>query len=100
MSATIPPIKEPPRRMAMPGRRLLEYWTPNMWRWRERFSRENVMNSLRTLAWVVPLTILIWIYAEREQLATEPVVIIPIDVKTTAPNRVVTLISPADKNIT
>jgi len=67
--------------------------------WSEHFTRENVISVLKNLAWVVPLTILIWIYAEREQIATEPGRVIPIDVRTTAPNRIVTLITPADKNI-
>jgi hypothetical protein len=63
------------------------------------FSREHWGNFLRSLPWVVPLTLLIWIYAEREQLADEPKVTIPIDVRTSDPNRYVTLVSPREKNI-
>src|SRR5688500_925653 len=37
-------------------------------RWaRDTFNREQLLSSLRALAWVAPLTLLIWIYAEREQ---------------------------------
>src|SRR3954471_10050063 len=37
---------------------------------RSTFSRESYMASLRSLLWVVPLTVLIWVYAEREQVTT------------------------------
>src|SRR5215213_10121517 len=77
----------------------LEYFIPSRRQIAALFTRENLVNFARTMAWVVPLTILIWIYAEREQVATAPGRVIPIDVKTSAPNRIVKLISPADKNI-
>src|SRR5882724_13722545 len=35
--------------------------------WRPRFTRERVSQSIKNLALVGPLTILIWVYAEREQ---------------------------------
>ena len=41
-------------------------------RFAARFTRENVVSNLKTLAWVVPLTLLIWIYAEREQQKDQP----------------------------
>ena len=69
-------------------------------RWaRGIFTRDNVASSLKTLAWVVPLTLLIWVYAEREQLYKEPTVPIPINVVMGDPNRVVTLLHPPDKMI-
>src|SRR5688572_16294126 len=46
------------------------YWASATRRWaRDTFSREQIISSLKSLAWVAPLTVLIWIYAEREQLA-------------------------------
>jgi len=45
---------------------------------RVTFSRESYMASLRSLLWVVPLTVLIWIYAEREQVTTLPNVTINV----------------------
>src|SRR5687767_8010187 len=37
-------------------------------RWaRDTFSREQLLASMKALAWVAPLALLIWIYAEREQ---------------------------------
>ncbi len=35
---------------------------------RGAFTGEKLGESLRTLVWVVPITLLIWIYAEREQI--------------------------------
>src|SRR5438105_13375792 len=71
---------------------------PDPKRLSEHFTRANLIAFAKTMAWVVPLTILIWVYAEREQIAVEPGRVIPIEVRTTAPNRIVTLIA-ADKNI-
>jgi hypothetical protein len=69
-------------------------------RWaRGTFTRENVLSGLKTLAWVAPLTVLIWVYAEREQLFKEQSVPIPIKVSSGDPTRVVTLVHPPDNMI-
>jgi hypothetical protein len=78
----------------------------NRWRyagprrpWRS-ITRENLIDWLRTLAWVIPLTLLVWIWAEREQLAHTPSpVAIPVTLRTTSANVVVHMITPADKNV-
>jgi hypothetical protein len=44
------------------------------------FTWENFFAALRTLAWLVPLTVLIWLYAEREQVFEIESVPIPITV--------------------
>jgi hypothetical protein len=62
-------------------------------------SAEQVASFLRTLVWVAPLTLLIWVYAEREQSVTITVPSVPIEVKTAAPNRLVRLRGPADGNL-
>jgi hypothetical protein len=62
-------------------------------------SREQVLNFLKNLVWVAPLTLLIWVYAEREQTVTVSPLTFPVEVLTTAPNRLVTLRKPADKNV-
>jgi hypothetical protein len=36
--------------------------------WRIFSSREKMVEGVKTLAWVIPLTLLIWIYAVREQV--------------------------------
>jgi len=50
--ADVTPYQPPPRHAPSP-------WT-----------RENLVGGLKTIAWVLPLTILIWVYAEREQVDT------------------------------
>jgi hypothetical protein len=61
-------------------------------RWvRRNTSRDAIVSSLKTLAWVVPLTLLIWVYAEREQETPQRDVPILISVKSNDPNRVVKL---------
>lgn len=61
-------------------------------RLRQLFSRDALVNGLRSLAWVAPMTVLIWIYAEREQIATQAVVF-RVEAKNPA-NRVIDLSSP------
>jgi hypothetical protein len=57
-------------------------------------TRENLIDALKTLAAVAPLTILIWVYAEREQMGSEPDVSISIEVRSSDPNRIVALKKP------
>lgn len=84
---------EPPRKA---GNRTLDYGIP-----RASFpGSEKLIDILKTLAWVAPLTILIWIYAEREQALTQPNVAIPIEVRTTDGGRIIILKAPADRNVT
>jgi hypothetical protein len=60
-------------------------------RWfRETFSREQLLSSLRSLVWVAPLTVLIWIYAEREQVE-EKTAQFPVEVRSGAPGQVARL---------
>jgi hypothetical protein len=60
---------------------------------------ERLLDILKTLAWVAPLTILIWIYAEREESRIAPDVSFSIEVRTTDNTRIVTLKEPADHNV-
>src|SRR4051812_30244783 len=89
----MPDMTDPSRRND--SDRVLEYgaMTPSSAaRWLRRTATlENLFATLRTLAWVAPLTILIWIYAEREQVATREVTI-PISVHSSDPSRVATLL--------
>src|SRR6266550_2604276 len=96
------PLKPAPATVTLKKSRALDYASPLTFR--ERFGRYlpsggQFVNFLKNLIWVVPLTLLIWVYAEREQtvtLSTEPV---SIDVRTNDHNRIVTLRLPRDKNI-
>src|SRR5690349_10917249 len=61
---------------------------------RETFSRDSLASSLRSLAWVAPLTVLIWIYAEREQVVTWAGRQVVVTVRSSDPTRVARLIGP------
>jgi hypothetical protein len=71
-------------------------------RWaRETFSGESMLAGLKALAWLAPLTLLIWIYAERSQLVTTPPPgeTIPIEVRSSDPNRFyVKLLMPVEND--
>ncbi|HYO09983.1 MAG TPA: hypothetical protein VER17_13515 [Tepidisphaeraceae bacterium] len=70
-------------------------WT----RFASGFTRENIVSNLKTLAWVVPLTLLIWIYAEREQVAPAKDVAVPFELTSVDADRAVSLKPPQDKNL-
>ena len=57
----------------------------------------RVGNALRTLPWVAPLTLLIWVYAERQQERRQTVRF-PVQVALTTPDRVV--VAPAEAYVT
>jgi hypothetical protein len=81
----------PPRRS--PGTRLRdEAHHLRLWL-RRNFTREQVTSNLKTLMWVAPLTVLIWIYAEREQAVPERNVPIRVSLSSDDPNRVITILS-------
>jgi hypothetical protein len=68
-------------------------------RWaRDTFNREQFLSSLRSLAWVAPLTLLIWIYAEREQQLTDTARF-QITVKSADPTQVASLVMASDQNV-
>ena len=60
--------------------------------------RERIIEGLKTLMWVAPLTALIWIWAEREQLATGEVQV-PIKVTHVSSDRVAIIESPVEQQI-
>jgi hypothetical protein len=62
---------------------------------RNTFSRESFLSSLRSLLWVAPLTLLIWIYAEREQVVTQKSIPVALDTRSNEVGRVVRIISPS-----
>ncbi|HMB94581.1 MAG TPA: hypothetical protein VKK61_00940, partial [Tepidisphaeraceae bacterium] len=61
-------------------------------------SRVNLIATLKTLSWLVPLTLLIWIYAEREQVDKIDNQSIPFDVASGDFNKFVSL-RMEDKNV-
>ena len=68
-------------------------------RWaRDTFNREQLLSSLRALAWVAPLTLLIWIYAEREQ-QVPGTARFQIAVRSADPTQVAGFVNPSDQNV-
>jgi hypothetical protein len=95
MPTPSPKLDFPPRKQRPWRERFLADWHY----FTARFTRENVIINLKTLAWVIPLTLLIWIYAERAQVTSIKDVAIPFELISVDPNRVVTLKPPQDKNL-
>src|SRR5687768_17272099 len=61
--------------------------------------REKLNDGFKTFLWVAPLTALIWIYAERAQIAPLEQRI-QIAVKSASSDRVATLLAPIDRFVT
>ncbi len=57
-----------------------------------------LIDGLKTFLWVAPLTILLWIYAEREQLARQNDLSAPIRLDCSS-DRVVALVSPDEPRV-
>lgn len=55
--------------------------------------RDRVVDFLKSLLWVAPLTLLIWVYAEQEQRTTQPNVPILLNIRSTDPNRIVRVLT-------
>lgn len=70
-----PPLKPDYQSRPMPRRikRSFRWRVGQLFRsWaRDTFSREQLIASFKSLLWVAPMTLLIWVYAEREQMTTE-----------------------------
>jgi len=82
----------PPTRAPHSRRSLGQRFGGNFRAWaRDTFSRDQMMASLKSLAWVAPLTVLIWIYAERELIFSQSVQI-RVEVVNNDPNRLVQLL--------
>src|ERR1051325_4762153 len=54
---------------------------------------QRFVRKLRTFLWVAPLTVAIWIYAEREQVTELNDVRVPIEVRCDNPDRIATIVS-------
>ncbi|MGA3068029.1 MAG: hypothetical protein ABSF29_14385 [Tepidisphaeraceae bacterium] len=92
MDDSLPPDSTPPKRHRPV---IVDYYArraaEEVHRFQEGFTRENIISFLKTLVWVIPLTLLIWVYAEQEQQITQTNISASITVKSTDPSRTVTL---------
>jgi hypothetical protein len=69
-------------------------------RWvRHALLRENIISALKTFAWLGPLTLLIWVYAERAQVVSVDNITFPIELQSADPNRFVTLVGGTDRSV-
>lgn len=59
----------------------------------------KLKDAIKTFLWVLPLTALIWVYAEREQITTLPERQVTIRLKTSLSDRVVTMLTPEDRKV-
>ena len=56
----------------------------------------RILKVIQNLCWVVPMTVLIWLYAERDLIVTQQGVAIPITVLSERSDRTVSLVTPVD----
>ncbi|HEV8379188.1 MAG TPA: CdaR family protein [Tepidisphaeraceae bacterium] len=55
--------------------------------------------ALKTFLWVAPLTALIWIYAEREQISSAPDVRVQIKLVSKSSDRIITVVKPTERMV-
>jgi hypothetical protein len=94
-SSTPPPPRPKPTVVDYYSRRAAE----EARRFQQSLTRDNIVSFVKTIVWVVPLTLLIWVYAEQQQQVALPYVQASFEVRSSDPNRTVTLISPKEKQI-
>lgn len=69
-------------------------------RWvRDTFTREQMLSGLKQLAWVAPLTVLIWVYAEREQQIPSRDIRFNVELRSNNPQVAVRLVEPSDGTV-
>jgi hypothetical protein len=66
---------------------------------RRSFTRDNIVANLKTLLGVAPLTILVWIYAEQQQLVTEKETVQIQVISSDPAHQLVSLLSPQDATV-
>jgi hypothetical protein len=66
---------------------------------RHTFSVASLISGLKSLLWVAPLSVIIWIYAEQQDISGVSATI-AINVHSSDPTRVVHLVDPADAKLT
>lgn len=69
-------------------------------RLRRYFTREALIDFLKTFMWVAPLSVLIWVYADRNTTVRRANLPIGFDVVSTDPTRVITIVRGAERTVT
>src|SRR5947208_9024563 len=73
--------------------------TERRW-WRTRLTREHLIEGAKNLAWVGPLTLLIWVWAEREQTQEIGLNDVPVQVTSSDPSRYIEFAQPVQNKVT
>src|SRR5438445_7384424 len=69
-------------------------------RWyRRHLTAEALLDAAKTSVWVVPLTILVWVYAEQQQHLPVQDQTLQVDFRASTPDRIVTLANRRDDMI-
>lgn len=102
--ASKPTPRKPPRWLAGLSRRpVAHHWRSisrtARWKLRDAMTRERLIANLKTLAWVAPLTILLWVYAETQQIVPAENQHVPIAVRHPDPDGFVKLLDPEDGDV-
>jgi hypothetical protein len=88
--------------VAAGSRRPVSRWQRHMGttrRWmRDTFNRDQLVAGLKQLMWVAPLTLLVWIYAERAQQVDETIRV-TIEAHSSDPKTAVRLLDPPDGSV-
>ena len=71
----------------------------NQHRYERKSIGARILGAIRTLLFVAPLSLLIWIYADRELMVKFDDIGVAVQVNSSQSDRIVTLTSPADGQI-
>jgi hypothetical protein len=81
----------------MPFKETFSWFVSSSGRWfRRHLTATALFDGMKTAIWVVPLTVLIWVYAEQEQSKDEGGQQVQFEVHSADPDRIVTLLRPSD----
>src|SRR5437763_1500324 len=74
------------------------FWTAFVQWVKEHTTADALTDGVKTASWVVPLTVLIWIYAEQEQPIPGSDQVVLIKIRSADSDRVVNVLNPHDLN--
>ena len=92
---TTPP-SPPPHKHRLPLGYYANWAAAEARRFRRELTRENLQAFLKTMAWVAPLTLLIWVYAEREETDTAHGIEVHLDLSSRQGDKIITMVYPSD----
>ena len=97
---TQPDAPKPLRQQSPPRRSIVGALISEVRRFYYRVTKENIAGFLWTLAWTIPITVFIWVYAESELTDKDTGQSIHVVVQSSDASKVVTLLEPTEGMIT